>query len=103
MYQSLATKFMDSMIERPNTDHLIQIKTIGLGSLKYADVHVGMSHESPHNEIREFLRLRVYEIDYHRSRQGVWSPVLRQIAKGKPDDELSLTHNMDVFKHYWLA
>lgn len=103
MYQSLATRFMETMLERPKTKRLVQIKTIGLGSLRYADVYEGTSHDDSYDEPRDFFRLRVYEIDYHRSGQGSWSPVLRQIAKGKPDDELSLAHNMDVFKHYWLG
>lgn len=64
---------------------------------------MGSSHHASSDPLRDFFRLRVYDVDYHCNADRSWSPVLRQVAKGKPDDELGVSRNMDAFEHYWLG
>ena len=78
------------------------INTIAFGALTYRDVRDASmaDHVSPRDD---YLTLRTYSIDYHKTYDGTRIPVLVQIAKGCTSG-IDVTHrSVSILEPYWLA
>ncbi len=104
MYTRLATMVMDIIASNmvPNTRRPHKFRTIALGAATYADLAIGANHFS-FNADRDFLQLRAYHVDYHTDESGKMSSVVKQVAKGSPNDTLGVCKNVGILCLYWLG
>lgn len=76
MYSNLATEFIDVIVKGLQPSQQLSIKVIALGALTYVDARLGINHlpDGNYNNIRNFLRLRLYHVPLHRQSGGLVSP-----------------------------
>ena len=79
------------------------LETIALGILRYRDVCAGKASRYENNRINEFLKLRVYHVEYQRNFQGDCIPVITLIAKGTTDAIQDICNNIKILQSAWLA
>lgn len=78
------------------------LKTVALGSPLYKDVKVG-THHVAHTPVSDFLRFRVYNVDYNYPSPSGLSTVLSEVAKGaavSADEAFTYQH---LLRDYWLG
>lgn len=79
------------------------LETVALGILKYRDICAGKASRHENNRINEFLKLRVYHVEYQRNFQGDCIPVITLIAKGTTDAIQDICDNIKILQSAWLA
>ena len=103
MLHGLAHMFVRDLVEAMGSNELPQLKVIGLGALAYRDVWDGRVVEGS-NDVDDFLRLRVYEIEYMKNKRGEQVPMLTMVANGYPGNVgPDISENMSIFEPYWLG
>ncbi len=125
MHKSLAGECIAELVKRCQRQGPPTLKTIALGALTWSDVWLG-SHDSRREkprdnlqlrwsdiclitkdercrreELRDFLQLRVYQIDYQHDAQGACSPVLSMVAKGSPRDLQASCNSLSILEPDW--
>ena len=97
---------MDLISSEPDSERISRdskIQTIAVGAPTFADIALG-GHDSSLDPVREFLRLRVYQIEY---RSNIYerkvSPNLHLVAKGNPTNAYRYCSNIEILGNYWLA
>ena len=97
--KGLAAMFVDvANIAR----RLCPLGTIALGAPFYRDIDIG-THHVVHTDLSDFLRFRVYDVDYnYPSRMGM-SPVLREIVKGAANTSEEQFDHERLLLNYWLG
>lgn len=97
--KGLAAMFLDVVNKKTKS---ASFKTIALGAPLYRDVNIG-THHVVHTPISDFLRFRVYNIDYEYPSPSGLSTVLSQVVTGaalSADDALM---QKDILDDYWLG
>ena len=79
------------------------LETVALGLLRYRDVCAGKASRHENDRINEFLKLRVYHVEYYRNFQGDCIPVITLIAKGTTDAIQDICDNIKILQSAWLA
>ena len=96
--KGLASRFVDII----NKEQKPTLTTVALGAPLYSDIHIGTYH-IVHTRASDFLRFRMYHVDYsYRSSVSV-SPVLSEVIKGAAstcEESLYPKHFLDK---YWLV
>ena len=95
-------RFSSTAGEEKLTKDTPSIDTLSFGALTYRDVRDGSmeDHVSPRDD---YLTLRTYSIEYHRTYDGIHSPVLTQIAKGSTSGVDDTHRRISILEPYWLA
>lgn len=79
------------------------LDTVALGLLRYRDICAGKASRHGNDRINEFLKLRVYHVEYQRNFQGDCIPVIALIAKGTTDAIQDICDNIKILQSGWLA
>ena len=80
-----------------------KIQTLAVGGPTYADIRMG-SQILSEDEVSEFLRLRVYKVEYRTNiYERKISPTLHCVAKGNLAYAHRYCSNIDILKNYWLG
>lgn len=79
------------------------LETIALGILRYKDVCAGKAARHDNERLDEFLKLRVYHVEYQRNFQGDCIPIVTFIAKGTADAIQNTCHKIKILQSYWMA
>ena len=96
--KGLAAMFVDII----NKGRKPTLTTVALGAPLYTDLHIG-THHIVHTPVSDFLRFRMYHIDYnYRSSAGV-SPVLSEIIKGATSTYEKSSYPKHFLDNYWLG
>lgn len=97
--KGLAAMFVDVANK---SRRLCPLATIALGAPLYRDIDIG-THHVVHTDLSDYLRFRVYDVDYnYPSRMGM-SPVLCEIVKGAAStSEEQFRHEILLYS-YWLG
>ena len=97
--KSLAAMFVD-IVNKDWKSALL--KTIAIGAPLYKDVKIGIHHLT-HTPVSDFLRFRVYSVDYKYPSPSGLSTVLSEVAKGAAvTAEEAFKHEM-LLNNYWLS
>lgn len=97
--KSLATMFVDTVNKDRESTF---IKTIALGAPLYRDLLIG-AHALPDTVLSDFLRFRVYSVDYRYPSPTGLSTVLSEVAKGAAvSADETFTHKK-LQNDYWLS
>lgn len=75
------------------------LKTVALGALLYKDVHIG-THHLTHTPLSDFLRFRVYSIDYNYPSP---TAVLTEVINGAAISSDEAFRHTKLLKYYWLG
>ena len=97
--KGLAAMFLD-VVNKKKTSTLFE--TIAVGAPLYRDINIG-THHVAHTPASDFLRFRVYKVDYRYPSPSGLSTVLSEIAKGaaiSADEGFAHNHLLD---YYWLG
>lgn len=97
--KGLAAMFVDIVNKKRKSTLL---KTVAIGAPLYRDVYIG-THHVVHTAVSDFLRFRIYNIDYDYPSPSGLSPVLSKICKGaasSSEDEFCHSH---LLHNYWLG
>lgn len=98
MFMDIVTSDID-----PSPGDQNRIKIIALGAPTYNDRKIGANH-FPFNDERDFLRLRVYQVDYRPNCYGRGvSPILKMVSKGSPAHAYRTCSNIGILENYWLG
>ena len=97
--KGLAAMFVDVANKK---GRLYSLRTIALGAPLYRDLHIG-THHVVHTDLSDFLRFRVYDIDYNYPSPMGTSPVLREIVKGAADTSEEQLYEAHLLDNYWLG
>ena len=98
--KSFATLFMDELVRQPNYDGCLSI--IALGAVTYSDLKIGGEVAHP-EDFRDFLRLRIYKVDYQNFYPVGMSAVLTAIGKGTVSEAEGLCENPGILDIHWLG
>lgn len=104
-FLALAVMFMDIVTSDVDTTFSgrSRIRTIALGAPTYNDIRIGANY-FPFDAERDFLRLRVYQVDYHPNDYGYGvCPILKMVAKGSPAHAYRTCANIEILETYWLG
>lgn len=82
---------------------LPSLETIALGILRTQDVCGGKSSLHADERLDEFLKLRVYHVEYRRNFQGDRIPVVTLVAKGTTDSIQDICHNITILQSNWMS
>lgn len=97
--KGLAAMFVDIATKKGT---LRSLRTIALGAPLYRDLHIG-THHVVHTDLSDYLRFRVYNIDYiHPSPIGM-CPVLREIVRGAAHTSEEQLYEQHLLNNYWLG
>lgn len=98
--KGLATMFLDVVSKKRKSTFF---KTFALGAPLYRDINIG-THHVDHTPVSDFLRFRVYNVDYNYPSPNGLSTVLSEVAKGAAVsvDEL-LMQELLLMNDYWLG
>ena len=78
------------------------IGTIALGAPFYRDIDFG-THHVVHTVLSDYLRFRVYDVDYnHPPRMGE-PPILREIVQGAANTSEEESPYEELLFSYWLG
>lgn len=91
-----------SFLETFSKCPLSKLKILALGARSFEDVKVG-PYRLQFDKDRDFLRLRLYALDYVQRLYGGASVCLTQLSKGVVPDECFEYGDLTVFKMYWLS
>ena len=101
--KGLAGDIAHDFLDAYELDGLPPLRIIGLGSLTYRDVYDGALVDGA-MAIDEYLRLRVYAVEYIRNIRGDQVPLLTMVANGYPGNIGSdISQNLSIFEPYWLG
>ena len=96
------TRFVRALFEcRPEKPPLLE--TVAFGILRYREICGGQASRHENDRILEFLKLRVYHIEYQRNFQGDCIPVITLIAKGTTDAIEEMCDKIKILQSAWLA
>ena len=94
MFRCLANRFAAlAAFKKP-------LRTFALGAVTY-NIMVGSPHCGPMDY--DFLKLRVYHVEYSTSILGNASIDCREVATGTADGAEGVCPNIDILSHYWLS
>ena len=93
----LARALVYGRLEQPPT-----LETIALGVTRYKDICSGRASSYENEREDEFLKLRVYHVDYRRNFQGDCVPVVTLIAKGTTDALKGIRFHIDILDSSWM-
>ena len=79
------------------------LETIALGVTRYKDICSGRASLHDNERLDEFLKLRVYHIEYRHNFQGDCVPIVTLIAKGTADALKGIRSNISILDSYWMA
>lgn len=79
------------------------LETVALGILRYKDVCAGKAARHENEILDEFLKLRVYHVEYQRNFQRDCIPIVTFIAKGTADAIQDTCHKIKILQSYWMA
>ena len=97
--KGLAAMFLDAVNKKRKS---ASFRTIALGSPLYRDMKVG-THHVAHTRVSDFLRFRVYNVDYAYPSPSGLSTVLSELVKGAViNDHEAFTHEY-LLNDYWLG
>lgn len=98
--KSLATMFVDTVNkEREST---LLLKTVAVGAPLYRDLLIG-THALPDTVLSDYVRFRVYSVDYRYPSPTSFSNVLSEVAKGAAvSADEAFTHKK-LLNDYWLG
>ena len=99
LYKSLAQGFMDKMAEAP--DFYQHLRTIAVGAMTYSDRKIGAA-SFPSEDLRDFLRLRIYHVDYLNVYPAGLLTILSLVGKGTADLADGVCKETEIFDMYWL-
>ena len=101
--RGLAEDVAYDLIDAYESDGPPPLRIIGLGSLTYRDVYDGSLIDGA-MAIDEYLRLRVYAVEYIRNIRGDQVPLLTMVANGYPGNiGPDISENLSIFEPYWLG
>ena len=97
--KSLAAMFVDvaGKAERPDS-----LRTIAIGAPLYQDLHIG-THHVIHTDLSDYLRFRVYDVDYNYPSRMGRSPTLREIVRGAANTSEEQFSHESLLYSYWLG
>ena len=78
---------LNARLAIPHMDYFVKslaamfVETVALGAPLYKDVNIG-THHVAHTPVSDFLRFRVYNVDYNYPSPSGLSTVLSELAKG---------------------
>ena len=112
LIKGLASSFVESLVKARKIHPTDQKKTtsgyhpllenIAFGALTYRDVWDGTTVDRG-SATDDFLRLRTYSIEYHKSKDGVVAPLLTLFAKGFTGEFQGFCDYTTILNPYWLA
>ena len=98
----LITRLVRELLKRrPEQPPILEL--IALGLLMYKDVCAGKAFPYENERLDEFLKLRVYHVQYQRGFLGEFVPSITLIAKGTADDIQGIFHNIHIIQSDWMA
>ena len=101
--KGLADVIAQDLLDAYGSDGPPPLRVIGLGALTYRDVWDGSVVDGS-TALDEFLRLRVYAVEYIRNIRGDQVPLLTMVANGYPGNIGSdISKNLSIFEPYWLG
>lgn len=100
--EGFITKFLRTLI-RLRPEEPPNLKIVALGTPRYKYVCDGKASPGGDDGIDEFLKLRVYHVEYRRNFQGDFTPIVTFIAKGTTDAIHDIHHNIDILQADWMA
>ena len=81
---------------------LCPIGTIALGAPFYRDIDIG-THHVVHTDLSDYLRFRVYGVEYNYPSRMGRSPILREIVKGAANTSEEQFSHENLLYSYWLG
>lgn len=99
MQKNFAMSFMEIISA---TNDLPKLKMFALRARTFEDVRMG-PYRLPFTENRDFLRMRLYAVDYIQRVYGDASVCLTQVAKGIVLDRCWEYGDLTVLKMHWLS
>lgn len=96
--KGLATMFVDIA----NAKRKSTLKYIALGASLYRDFAIG-THHVVHTALSDFLRFRVYSIDYNYPSPSALSPVLSEVITGAASSSEDESYFSHFSADYWLG
>ena len=101
--KGLADMIAQDLLDEYESDGPPPLRILGLGALTYRDVYDGTVVEGA-TALDEFLRLRVYAVEYVKNIRGDRVPLLTMVANGYPGNiGVDVSENLSVFEPYWLG
>ena len=97
--KSLATMFVDTVNKKRESTF---IKTIALGAPLYRDLLIG-TYALTDTVLSDFLRFRVYSVDYNYPLPNGLSTVLSEVAKGAAISAGGAFTHRKLLNDYWLS
>lgn len=79
------------------------LETVALGIIRYRDLCAGKGSREDSERMAEFLKLRVYRVEYQRNFQGDCIPMVTLIAKGTTDAIQDSCHNINILQADWIS
>lgn len=79
------------------------LETIALGVTRYKDICAGIASPHDNERLDEFLKLRVYHVEYRRNFEGDCVPIVTLIAKGTTDALKGIRFNINILHSYWMG
>ena len=99
----LADTIATDLLDAYGLDAPPPLRIIGLGALTYRDVYDGTVVDGA-TAVEQFLRLRVYAVEYIRNIRGDQVPLLTMVANGYPGNiGPDISENLSIFEPYWLG
>ena len=102
MHKGIPSAFLDAAYPKPQSEASLPLKILAIGAVAFADVRFGCKY-LPSTPDRDFLRLRVYRLEYGGLPLGRLSTRLTHIAEGTVEDAEGICKDLDTFKLYWLS
>ena len=99
MCKSMATMIMNEVAKYPDCTH--RLRNIALGALTYSDLRIGAGFFPP-GDLRDFLRLRFYRVDYQDIYPEGPISILTSVGKGTTDSIAGEYESLPLFQLYWL-
>ena len=78
-----------------------RLKTLALGALTYSDLYSTAPLSA--GDLRDFLQLRFYRVDYHDVYPVGLSAALTLVGKGTKDSVEGVCEPLDIFDIHWLG
>ena len=79
------------------------IETIALGVVRHYDICGDRPAQRDNERMDDFLKLRVYHIEYRHNFQGDCIPIVTLIAKGTTDAIQGIYPNIEILQSDWLV
>ena len=103
LLKSLADKVVTQLLQALGVNRPPQLQIISLGALTYRDVWDGTVVNGA-TALDDFLRLRIWAIQYLTDVRGKQVSLLTLVANGYPANVgPDVSKNMSIFEPYWLG